>query len=243
MRFSLENYKKFYKVLGMLSNLTADVQIVNSKIAQLGNGSVYNIYADLTPILVDCDIESICLYNIENKLPLMKTFKESSNDFIDFEIDKESNEYVFSDGISEVSIRVPDMRNYICKFDETLHKEYDDSTKLMECELDKTLIKRLVNSASTLETEVINAEFDKESKQCKLFMTNSAKTSTVTLISKLKCNPTSNSVTMKHDCFKTSVGNSVNVSMFQRNTERIDVVFKTEVEGCYIEYRQGRRCF
>lgn len=243
MKFTLDNYKKFYYILNKISDITNDIQIINSKICQRTSDKKSGIYVDFSPIMPNFEDMEINLYNVKNKLSLFKVFKDATNDYVSFELD--GSNYIMSDGVSELKIRYANMKEFGTKYDESLYRPYIEDNKIIDFSMNKAMLKKLIGSINSLDSEGLTLTFDEASKTGSLSLSNISKTSSMVLLKDIPCNTSYTSVTINPDCFTSgSIGDEVSVFVYTTDIpNKVIVSLKTELEGCSVEYTQGRKAY
>ena len=80
MRFNKEDFDKFCDILNKLSSITPDVEIVNSKVCQLGADTSYNIYADMSNLIKEPI--NFGITNLNAKYPILRMMKNTTSEII-----------------------------------------------------------------------------------------------------------------------------------------------------------------
>ena len=234
MRFTNEEYDKLCDILNKLSYITPDLQIVNSKISQLGADTAYNIGVDLTNLSKDSI--NFGVTNLQVKFPLLKMMKNTTSDYI--EIIEDNKKYIVTDGISDIEMVVPDFSSLNTKYNDSLRDDLSKYPKILSFDLDKTLIKKLNESVRILAADNISVKV--EDHKAKLVIVSKAKTSNMNLLSEIDSNLEKFETTINDECFKNSVGDSVHIDVYKKSNSVVIVCIRTELDGFKVEYLQMR---
>jgi len=156
MNVSLGAYSSFLSVCGQVANFCSDIQIVNGRMIQKSDNSLYLIEADFNKTIPDFDLRDIRLTSASSKLQMMATLV-GDNEYV--AIEEHDDYYVFSDGTSILKLRVAPIDVLTNKYSEDSLPAVDDTKKLFEFPIDNVLIKKIKRTTSQTMAPVIDLNF------------------------------------------------------------------------------------
>lgn len=234
MKFNKEDFDKFCDILNKLSSITPDVEIVNSKVCQLGSDTSYNIYADMSNLIKEPI--NFGITNLNAKYPILRMMKNTTSGYI--EIIENNKKYIVTDGISDIEMTIPDFSALNTKYNDSLRQDLSKYTKVLSIDLDKTLIKKLNESVRILGADEVGVKI--EDNKGKLVIVSKSKTSNMNLISDIDCNLTNWTTTINDECFKSAVSDDVHIDIYKKSEIVSIISIETEINGIYVNYRQLR---
>ena len=234
MRFNKDSFDKFCNVLSKLSSITPDLQIVNSKISQIGADTSYNIYVDMSNLIKEPI--NFGITNLDSKFPILKMMKNTTSDYVD--IIEDNKKYVITDGISDIEMVIPDFSALTTKYNDSLRQDIDKYPKLITVDFDKMIIKKLNESVRILGADNVGVKADEN--KAKFVIVSKAKTSTMNLLSGVDCSIPIFETTINDECFKNAIGDDVHIDIYKKSSIVSIISIETNLEGCYVNYRQMR---
>ncbi len=234
MKFNKEAFDKFCNILNKLSSITPDLQIVNSKISQIGSDTSYNIYVDMTNLIKESI--NFGITNLDSKFPILKMMKNTTSDYI--EVIEDNKKYIITDGISDIEMVIPDFSALNTKYNDALRQDLSKYPKLISVDFDKTLIKKLNESVRILGADNVGVKV--ENNKAKFVIVSKAKTSTMNLVSEVDCNIPNFETSINDECFKNAIGDEVHIDIYKKTSTVSIISIETNVDGCYVNYRQMR---
>lgn len=234
MRFNKEDFDKFCNILNKLSSITPDLQIVNSKISQIGADTTYNIYVDISTLIKEPI--NFGITNLDSKFPILKMMKNTTSEYI--EIIEDNKKYIVTDGISDIEMTIPDFSALNTKYNDALRQDLSKYPKLISIDFDKTLIKKLNESVRILGADNVGVKV--ENNKAKFVVVSKAKTSTMNLVSEVDCSVSDFETSINDECFKNAIGDEAHIDIYKKTSTVSIISIETNVDGCYVNYRQMR---
>lgn len=234
MKFNKEAFDKFCNILNKLSSITPDLQIVNSKISQIGADTSYNIYVDMSNLIKEPI--NFGITNLDSKFPILKMMKNTTSDYI--EIIEDEKKYIVTDGISDIEMVIPDFSALTTKYNESLRQDINKYPKLITVDFDKMIIKKLNESIRILGADNVGVKVD--DNKAKFVIVSKAKTSAMNLLSGIDCSEQVFETTVNDECFKNAVGDNAHIEIYKKSNTVSIISIETDIDGCYVNYRQMR---